>query len=68
MAALIDTSIFVHAERSTTPAATLLRSVGVAVDEPVALAAITVTELLLGVELADAAPATERACQAADGG
>jgi tRNA(fMet)-specific endonuclease VapC len=37
------------------------RSVGIAGDEPVALSAITASELLLGVALADAAHASARA-------
>jgi tRNA(fMet)-specific endonuclease VapC len=53
LAALVDTSIFIQAERVRVSAADQLRFMGLTHDEPVALAAITAAELLLGVELAD---------------
>lgn len=49
MALLIDTSVFVRHERAGLPADALLASLG---DEQVALAAITASELLHGVERA----------------
>lgn len=60
MAALIDTSVFVESERSGYDPATVMGRLGVAADEPVALAAITAAELYRGVELGDLAYRTER--------
>jgi len=60
LGALVDTSIFVAAEREATPSDHILAHVGVDPEEPVALAAITAGELLLGVELADQTHVAER--------
>jgi len=59
--ALIDTALFVHAERSHTPLNQLLMAVGVSPSEPVAMAAMTFAELLVGVERADPSHRAERA-------
>ncbi|MFY9820165.1 MAG: type II toxin-antitoxin system VapC family toxin [Thermoanaerobaculia bacterium] len=52
MALLIDTSIFIAMERSGGDLSDLLQELG---DEPVALSAITASELLHGVHRADSA-------------
>ena len=50
MALLIDSSVFIALERQNRPVGALASS---APDEPVALAAITASELLVGVQRAD---------------
>jgi tRNA(fMet)-specific endonuclease VapC len=52
LALLIDTSLFVAIERSGEAPTTFLERIG---DQPVALAAITASELLHGVHRADSA-------------
>lgn len=52
MARLIDTSVFVAAERGGLPLGVMVAD---APDEPFALASITVAELLVGAEKADSA-------------
>lgn len=52
MGLLIDSSVFIAAERAQAPPAALLDQLG---DQPVALSAVTASELLHGVHRADGA-------------